>query len=70
MYVTSVPFLLKLSLVILGIINVVFLRKTLKREAATWESTRTVSARGRRLAMISMVLWTGAVVAGRLIAYV
>jgi hypothetical protein len=70
MYVTSVSFLLKISLVILGIINVLYLRKTLKREAATWEATRTVSAGGRRLAMISIVLWTGAVVAGRLIAYV
>ena len=69
MYVTNVPFLIKISLVILGIINVVYMRKALKQEAATWEATRVVSSRGRILAITSLVIWTGAVVTGRLIAY-
>jgi len=67
-YVTSGPFLIKISAIILGIVALVIEQKTLKREVATWESSG-VSAQGRNLAIGSIVLWTIAVVTGRLIAY-
>jgi hypothetical protein len=67
-YVTSGPFLVKISAIILGIVALVIEQKTLKREVATWESSG-VPAQGRNLAIASLVLWTIAVVTGRLIAY-
>jgi|SRR5690606_15270137 len=69
MYITSVPFLIKITLIILGIVNVVYMRKTLLRDAASWQSAGAVASPGIALAASSMALWTGAVVTGRLIAY-
>lgn len=68
-YVTNVPFLLKMLLIVLGIVNLVRMSKALKEESATWDATRTVSRRGRILAITSLALWLGAVVTARLIAY-
>ena len=67
-YVTSGPFLVKISAIIAGIVVLVIEQKTLKRELATWE-TSGISSKGRNLAIASMVLWALAVVTGRLIAY-
>ena len=67
-YVTSPPFLVKISAIILGIVVLVFEQKTMKRELADWEANG-VSKNGRNLAMASLFLWTLAVVTGRFIAY-
>ena len=67
-YVTSFPFLVKISAIILGIIVLVLQQKMMKRELPSWEASG-VSAKGRNMAIASLVLWTLAVVTGRLIAY-
>lgn len=67
-YVTSGPFLVKISGVILGIVVLYYTQKALNRDLADWEANG-VSSYGRKLAIASLVLWTVAVVAGRLIAY-
>ena len=67
-YVTSPPFLVKITAIILGIVALVITQKTLTREMATWGSSG-VSSKGRNLAIASLGLWTLAVVTGRLIAY-
>jgi hypothetical protein len=67
-YVTSAPFLVKITAIALGIVNLVFMQKALTRELANWEANG-ISTQGRNLAIISLVLWTLAVVTGRLIAY-
>ena len=67
-YVTSGPFLVKISAIILGIVVLVIEQKSLKRDITTWEASG-VSAQGRNLAIASMALWAVAVVTGRLIAY-
>jgi len=67
-YVTSIPFIVKISAIALGIVALVITQKMLKREGANWEASG-VSSQGRNVAIASMALWTLAVVTGRLIAY-
>ncbi len=68
-YVTSIPFLLKITFIILGIVNLVYAQKLLRLEASAWQAAGRVSRRGLGLAGSSLFLWVAAVVTGRLIAY-
>lgn len=70
MYVTSLPFIVKIVFVILGIANLHYMQKVLKRDAAAWQSAGTVPQLGIMLAATSLVFWIIAVVAGRMIAYI
>ena len=68
-YVTSAPFLWKISFVILGIANLHVTQRILRQEADAWQESGTVSTMGTVLAASSILFWTLAVVCGRLIAY-
>ena len=68
-YVTNVPFIVKITFVILGIGNLYHMQKFLKRDAASWEAAGTVPQLGLVLGGTSFAFWTIAVVTGRLIAY-
>ena len=69
-YVHSVPFGLKITFIILGIANLVYTQKTLRREAASWQAAGAVPGKGILLAASSLLFWILAVVTGRLIAYI
>jgi hypothetical protein len=69
-YVTSLPFILKITFIVLGIANLVYTQKTLRLEAGRWQAEGAVPPLGRRLAISSLFLWVFAVVTGRLIAYI
>ncbi len=58
-------FLIKLACVAGAVVILVMLQSLVKRSAGTSPS----SARAGALAMASLALWTGAIVAGRLMAY-
>jgi hypothetical protein len=62
---TAIPFLVKMSLVIASVATMVPLRSHVLRNHADNE----VSGNLRPLAIASILAWTGAVVAGRLLAY-
>jgi hypothetical protein len=68
-YVTSPAFLVKITFIILGIANLHYTQKILKREAADWDTAGAVPQLGMILAGCSLLFWTISVVAGRLIAY-
>ena len=68
-YVTSPPFLVKITFVILGIANLHYTQKVLKREAAGWDEAGAVPQLGMILSGCSLTFWTMGVLAGRLIAY-
>lgn len=69
-YVTNVPFIMKMTFVVLGGLSLVAMQRVLKREAANWDAAGDVPPLGRGLALGSVLFWTLAVVTGRLIAYV
>jgi hypothetical protein len=68
-YVTDAAFLIKFSLVILGVITTVYFYNTMKHEASGWEAGGSVSSRGVKFVAASWLVWCGVLVAGRLTAY-
>jgi len=59
---------LKLALVAVGLILLVFIRPYVDGKKALVENE--VSTQGKRLAVLSLIVWTGVIAAGRLMAYV
>ncbi len=69
-FVSSTPFLLKISMIFLAVICAAIIQKRMHAEASTWDRAGSVpSGSVRLLAATSIVLWTGAIVSGRLVAY-
>ena len=65
----AIPFLVKMSLVIASAVTLAPLRSHVLRNAAADEVSGEVSGHPRLLATASILAWTGAVTAGRLLAY-
>lgn len=61
-------FWIKLALIGLGVVNVRSIRNVIRRDAASLEAGIVVR-RARMLAAVSLLIWAGAIVAGRLMAY-
>ena len=64
---TSWLFLFKMIFVAVGVVTAVLIRHRLDE---TGDNPGTISRDVRRLAMVSLFVWTAAVVSGRLLAYV
>ena len=67
-YVTNVPFLIKIALVLLGAVSAAQQQAVIAKGAASW-SASGVPASVKIVAIVSIVFWVGAIVTGRLIAY-
>lgn len=65
----DITFIIKMVFVISGITTIWYTQKVIKRDAAAWEATGTVSSLGVKLTIGSFVIWTVAMIAGRLTAY-
>lgn len=68
-YITSLPFLLKITFIVFGCVNIAYMQKVLKRDSGKWDTAKATPALGLVLAGSSMLFWTMAVITGRLIAY-
>lgn len=68
-YVTDGAFVIKFSLVIIGIILTLYFSATMKREAGSWEAKGAVSSRGVKFVAAAVLVWCSVLVAGRLTAY-
>jgi len=64
-WAASVPFLIKMLLVVASVATVVPIRRFVLSDAANGE----ITGRTRGLAVVSIVAWSAAVTAGRLLAY-
>lgn len=67
-YVSDIPFLIKFALVMVGAATAFVQHRMLSRHAASWQQTESRRAPAV-VAAISIACWMGAIVAGRLIAY-
>jgi len=65
---TNPVFYLKLTLIAIAMVLVTRIARVLRREGAD-RSADPIPARLRRMAMVSLACWAGAVTAGRLLAY-
>ena len=63
---TAIPFLIKMGLVVASAATLIPIRKYVVNSGA---GTLAASSNARLLAVASIVAWTGAVVAGRMLAY-
>lgn len=61
-------FLIKMAFIALGVVNMAWSKRKLFDDQATLEQYPP-SARARRVAIVSLVLWIGATTAGRLMGY-
>ena len=69
-YVGDPAFLTKMALIVLGVLNTVWLQQQLNRESDGWERGAAAPGVVRFVAGASMLTWFGALMSGRLIAYV
>lgn len=68
-FIESTPFLLKISMIFLAAISAAVIQNKLRDAAPQWDSSGAVAGNVRVIAMASIALWIGAIIAGRLVAY-
>ena len=68
-FASSTPFLLKISMIFLAAICAAVIQNKMRDEASQWDGAGAVTGSVRTIAMVSIALWTGAMIAGRLTAY-
>ena len=65
----NVAFLLKFSLVVIGIVLTLYAFGIIRRDAASWEAKGAGSSRGAKLVALTLLVWCFVLVAGRMTAY-
>lgn len=69
-FVNSTPFLLKISMIFLAAICAAIIQSRMRDDASAWDSSGSAAARSvRAVAAVSLSLWMGAIISGRLVAY-
>lgn len=68
-FVGNVPFLLKISCIIAGMILAGIIQTRLRGELSSAGSNTVISRPTKMIAAVSLSLWTAAIITGRLIAY-
>jgi hypothetical protein len=68
-YVTNIPFIVKITAILIGIAALHYVQRVLKKEATTWAS-QGIDSKGKALAWFLIIIWFVAVITGRLIAYI
>lgn len=69
-FVTHVAFLIKISAIFFAVLNAAFIQNALRASARKWDGGAPIPLYVKLLALGSLSLWSVAIVAGRLIAYV
>ena len=68
-FVSSTPFLLKISMIFLAAICAAVIQSGMRENAAAWDDSGGPGPGIRAVAMLSIALWSGAIISGRLVAY-
>lgn len=68
-YVQDPVFLIKFSLVCIGIVLLVYFQRTITRESPEWDKAGKVTSNGLRLAGAAALCWAFVIIMGRLTAY-
>ena len=69
-FVTSVPFLVKIACIVAGMVLAGIIQSRLREEASLGDSSVAISKSTKIIAVISLMFWLAAIIAGRLIAYI
>jgi hypothetical protein len=68
-YVKDGVFDIKFSLVVIGIVLLVYFQRTITRESPEWQRAGKVTSNGLRLAGAAALCWAFVIIMGRLTAY-
>jgi len=63
-------FVIKIIAIFLAIVNAAFVQNLLTKHGESWDAGEAIPMNARMLALGSLLLWSVAMIAGRLIAYV
>lgn len=69
-YVTSVPFLLKIAGIIIGVVMMVLIQKEFKKAGDSLDAATDAPQKLKTFAIISLVAWSIGMIGGRFIAYI
>ncbi len=69
-FVTSVPFLVKIGCILAGMVLAGVIQSRLRNETSLSDSVASISKSTKIIATISLLFWAAAIIAGRLIAYI
>lgn len=69
MFIASTPFLLKIAMIFVAAICAAVIQNKLRDEAPQFDSSGAVAGNLRIIAMVSTAFWIGAIISGRLVAY-
>mgnify|MGYP001036873109 CR=1 FL=1 len=69
-YVTSVPFLLKITGIVIGVVMMVLMQKEFKKSGDGLDSASEAPQNLKTFAIISLVAWSVGMIGGRFIAYI
>ncbi len=69
-FVDSIPFLVKIACIAAGMVLAGVIQSRLRAEVGLGDSSATISKSTKTIAVISLLLWLAAIIAGRLIAYI
>ena len=65
----NIFFRIKVIMLVLAGINAWLFHRGIYRRLSEWDTAAVVPARARRTGMLSLILWTGIIISGRMIAY-
>ena len=68
-FIESTPFLLKISMIFSAAILGAVIQTRMRDESVAWDSAGRAAGSVRALAAASIAMWSGAIIAGRLVAY-
>jgi hypothetical protein len=66
---TSTSFRIKMALILLAGINILVFHRGTYRTAAAWDNAAELPTRAKLAGFLSLLLWTGVLVAGRAVGY-
>lgn len=69
LFIENTPFLTKISLIFIAAISATVIQHRLRASAVSWDASDAVPTAVRGIAVLSLLCWLGAIVAGRLVAY-
>ena len=70
MFIKSTPFLLKIGMIFLAAICAAVIQNKLPDEGPQWDGSGAVAGNVRSIALVSASFWIGAIISGRLVAYI
>lgn len=69
-FVESIPFLVKIACIVAGMVLAGVIQSRLRAELSSNDSSAAISKSTKIIAVVSLMLWLAAIIAGRLIAYI